>query len=426
MTPDQRQSILVAALGALVGVAGTIAMFSGGWDSFATVALAAVVAVATLTRVPVPFGGSVPLSYALIIALAELREAGDYSVIVGGGVAVALIGVAAASGSSAAGRFATRLVLGVGVAVVAAGAARSSAWGQDAGVLGRTLAVGAVVLSVDAVATRMLEAGPRRLHYRPAGPVYLTLLCGAALIAVAHRESGAWMATVAIFPLLLTRFSFERHAGAHETFSQTVQALGVVPELAGMAPLGHSERTAQYASRLATELGFAHRDHDRIVLAARLHHIGAVSLDPHDHDGQTGPTDPNDTARHGAAILREASFPADIAELIEAARAGTRDGTCPTLDAAVIHVASAFDDLVGGDASRGDQALAIIASHPRDGHSRRVVAALFELMAADAGLLHGAIEAGARFTEAADGLDLEDLARGPGGGELLPFARRRR
>ena len=426
MTSEQRQSILVAALGALVGVTGTIAMFSGGWESFATVGLAAVVAIATLLRVPVPFGGTVPLAYALVIALAELRQPGDYAVIAGGGVAVALIAVAASVGSVAAARLATRLVLGVGIAVVAAGAARGSTWGQDAGVLGRTLAVGTVVLAADAVAARMLETGPRRLHYRPAGPVYLTLLCGAALIAVAHHESGAWMATAAVFPLLLTRFSFERHAGAHETFSQTVQALGVVPELAGMAPLGHSERTAQYASRLAAELGFAHRDHDRIVLAARLHHLGAVSLDPTDPEDTPTPPDPSETARQGATILREAAFPGDIAELIETARAGTLEGVCPTLDAAVIRVASAFDDLVGDDASRSDQALAIIASRPRDGHSRRVVAALFELMAADATVVHDAIEAGARFTEAADGLELEQLTRGPGGGELLPFARRRR
>jgi hypothetical protein len=419
---DQRQSILVAALGALAGVAGTIAVFSGGWDSLATVTLAAVVAVATLTRVPVPFGGAVPLSYAVVIALAELRAPGDFAVIAGGGTAVALIAVAAHAGSGTAAPLATRLVLGLGIALVTAGAARGSTWGQDAGTLGRTLAIGVVVLTTDSVAARMLESAPRRLHYRPAGPVYLTLLCGAALIAVAYRDSGAWMATVAIVPLLLTRFSFERHAGAHETFSQTVQALGVVPELAGMAPLGHSERTAQYASRLAAELGFAHRDHDRIVLAARLHHLGAVSLDSHD---PAEAPDPFDTARHGAALLREASFPADVAELIETAQAGTMEGACPTLPAAVIRVASAFDDLVGDDATRADQGLAIIASHPRDAHSRRAVAALFELMAADAALVHHAIEAGARFTEAAEGLDLEALARGQGG-DLLPFARRRR
>lgn len=425
MSGEQQQTALVAGLGVLAGVAGTVALLAGGWVAFGAVGLAAAVALGTAATVPVPFGGAVPLSYALLIALAELRTTGDYLVMVGGGAAVALLVLAARRGAPETGRTAARLALGTGLGVVAAGAVHRASWADGAGVLGRTLAIGVVVLIADAAAARMVEPAPHRLHYRPAAPIYLILLCGAALIAVAHEEAGAWMATIAIFPLLITRFSFQRHAGAHETFSQTVQALGIVPELAAMAPLGHSERTAVYADRLATALGFAHRDHDRIILAARLHHLGAVSLDHTEPEPATAP-DATATALQGGTILREAGFPGDVAALIEDARAGSFDGAAPSLEAAVLRVASTFDDLVGDEPARADHALAIIASQPRDPYSRRTVATMLGLMAEDHALVHRAIDAGARFTEAAEGLDLAALARGAAGGELLPFARRRR
>jgi len=421
---QQRQTIVVAALGVIAGAAGAATILVAGLDGLSLVVLAVLIAVGASVSFPVPFGGSVPTCYALLMALTELRDPGEFVSLTAGGLAATLLLIGARRGLSFATQVTTRIFLASAVGALTAAALESSSWGTSSGVLGRTLIVGAVMLSADALVARMVHGPERGFHYVPAAPVYLTLLCGGALIAVAYDAEGPWMATVALFPLLITRFSFQRQVDAQTTFSQTVQALGIVPELAGLAPLGHSERTAVYVDRLATNLGFSPQDQDRAVLAARLHHLGAVSLDPSDpHDA--APVDAAQLGDQGAAVLREGGFPSDVSALVADAAAGSLDTPSPSLEAAVLRVAIAFDDLVGSDLSLTDRALAILASRPRDPHSRRAMAGLLALVAADPDIVSSAIEAGARFSEAAEGLDLEALVGAGGGGEVLPFSKRR-
>src|SRR5207302_10032568 len=108
------------------------------------------------------------------------------------------------------------------------------------------------------------------------------------LLAVAYRQgghdSGPWMAAVALLPLVLTRFAFDRYAAAQEAYRQTIKALSIVPEVAGTTPFGHGERSAVYADAMARALGFGPEALERVVTAARLHHIGYVTLDDPEHD----------------------------------------------------------------------------------------------------------------------------------------------
>src|SRR5205085_11653623 len=107
-----------------------------------------------------------------------------------------------------------------------------------------------------------------------AWPVEVSLLCAGGLLAVAYRQGeGPWMAAVALFPLVLTRFAFDRYAAAQEAYRQTIKALSIVPEVAGMTPFGHGERSAVYAEALGACIGLGPDALERVSTAARLHHI---------------------------------------------------------------------------------------------------------------------------------------------------------
>src|SRR2546426_2804021 len=135
-------------------------------------------------------------------------------------------------------------------------------------------------------------------------------------MAYRYHDGGVWMAGMAAMPLLITRFSFERYAAARRTYHQTIQALGVVPEVAGLAVPGHGERTAVYAGAMADELGLGATDRERVVTAARLHHIGYICVDdPEDPDGACLPS--AEIAKVGASILRETIFLRDVARVVE-------------------------------------------------------------------------------------------------------------
>ena len=411
----------VIALLAVGLVAGFLLATVAGPDAPWLGGLALLLAGAMLVLVPVPWGGNAPLGYALVGALPALLATPEASLVIAAGVGLGLVGTAVRGSRTTVVGTATRVVPACAAALAAAAAIP----GHGKHVLLESLVGVGALLAVDALVTRRVLVDGQRLSLVQALPVYLTIACGAALVAVATDRVGVVMAAVAVFPLLITRFSFRRYAGAGETLRQTVQALGLVPELAGLAPLGHSERASVYGRAVAEELKLGGAAVERIVTASRLHHLGAVPFDPVDADDTTV-ADPADVAEQGALILREAGFPSDVADLIEAARAGSLDGPAPSLEAAVVRVASAFDEVVCGDEALADRGLALVSATAIDPHSRRAAAALLELVATRPTLVADAIAAGARFSEAASGLDLDALVTSGAGGEILPFARRRR
>lgn len=385
------------------------------------VAVAIVVALGLLVPVRVPWGGSVPMGGAAIIAVVALLSPTDAAATLG----VALVVGGAVLACRAPRAVAIDSVLRFGGSMVGAFAATTELRAFVDGDVPMLLAAAVASLGLvvgDLAVVRFVPRRGLRLELRSAIPVHLTLACAGTLIAVAVAEVGVAMAAVAAFPLLITRFSFDRHAGATDTLEQTVQALGLVPELAGLVPLGHSERAASYAVELSHALGLERTATTRVVIATRLHHLGAVPIEA---DEETEDSVPREVAAQGARILREAGFPADVADLLESANADTLDAEAPTLEAAIVRVAATFDEIVGGDVDETDRGLALVTSSARDQHSRRAAAALMELVASGGTIVRDAIAAGDQFREAAIGVDLESVTAGRGGAaELLPFARR--
>jgi hypothetical protein len=390
-----------------VVVAATVALsaLARGPHGVVLLALGGVTAGGLLLDVQLPRGGRIPLGHAVVIALAEILPPADIAVVMAvalgsvwivrrrkegnlvAGSAVALFGASALAAVTVRAAFASSPS-----AVFAGSSAESKV------VLARVVVAGVAYLAVDLFGRGKLMA-PRaeRISAFEVLPVYVTLLCAAALLAIAYIGNGPVTAMVAAIPLLITRFSFERYSAARVTYSQTIQALSMVPEVAGLTALGHGERTAVYAGALADALRLGADRSNRVATAARLHHIGHISL--HEPEERHGPVDLALLAKEGAEILRETGFLADVADLV--AEVQNPPTSQLSLEAAIVRVASALDDEVGDQPWRTRRALVeVLAQHP-DGAERTVAITLLQLCESHPDLAEQARLAGEPITRAA-------------------------
>ena len=144
------------------------------------------------------------------------------------------------------------------------------------------LAGAAAILTSDLLTAIRHPGTPLGLRGRTAD---LAIVTTGALMAISydgiagHPGMGMWGPVLFAIPLLAAWFAFEQVAAIRRTHDQTIAALSVVPELAGLVRAGHAERVADLAERLAHELGF---EEDRAVplrSASLLHHLGHLCLD---------------------------------------------------------------------------------------------------------------------------------------------------
>jgi hypothetical protein len=369
-----------------------------GVNGLAIAALGLLLASGLLIVIQAPIG-SVPLGYALVIAVGTLADFSTYFIVVGIGLLVTVPVLAVRYGPEDTTR---RLVRWVIASCACGGAAVAMRWlvpgttaDADITLLHATVA-GAVFLGVDLAFRRMLpipSSPPVRLS--ESWPVQISLLCAAGLLTLAYENGGPWMALIALLPLVMTRFAFDRYAAAQQAYRQTIKALSIVPEVAGVTPLGHGERSAVYAVALARQLGLSNDAIERVATAARLHHIGYVTLD-----------DPNDArllanrqllARLGGDILRETEFLADVGDLVENVHADK----VTNREAAVLRIATAFDHLVGEDPARALGALQLINFAQKDAYGAAAALVLERIVEEDPTVVQRAIASGAPLTEAA-------------------------
>lgn len=340
--------------------------------------------------VDLPGGGTVPLGYALLVAGIVLLD--PIAGLIATAVAVALVALHADQ------RTMLLTVAGGGWSACAVSWAFRSVHdttaGSDLATLVHVSIVGAAFLGVDALVERR--------DWRRVAPVYLTLVCAAALLSIAWRQSAA-LALVAVVPLVVTRYSFGRFAAIRRTYAQTTQALSLLPEVAGLTPLGHGERTAVYAAALASSMGFDLTTTDRIATAARLHHIGHISL--HEPEERVGPVDATELGRVSGELLRETGFLDDVAALVE--RCQDTGPPATDLDAAIVRVCSSLDELVEGGLVYPFRA--VVQDHAH-GLERRAAMALSALHDRRPGLVADAHAASRILTLVAAGDHAEDGA----------------
>lgn len=378
--PARRQAMAVAAM-AVVFVVGVLVAPSAR-SPWVLAGLVAVAVAAMLFEVKLPWGGTVSMGHAVLIAYAGRLSLPDFVVIAGLALVVA---IPAIMGRYGAWRGGTAMI-SAGVASAAALVGRALGnrlvamvpvdhrWGVVAPVLLAGVAYLAVLMLAQ-LALPSLDGGAK--GWRSSLSIYLSLLCAAVLFALASEKSPA-LGAVALVPLLVLRFSFRQYFEARRTYLQTTQALSMIPEVAGLTPLGHGERTAVYASALAGWLALPPEDVDLAATIARLHHIGQIAH-PDLPDRPFGP-EPQERQRigeAGAGILSETGFLGDVAPHV-AAVLGTDPTELSEIDA-VVRVASTLDDLIGADArALPDAVVGLLARHER-GRERTMALKLAEL-----------------------------------------------
>lgn len=382
-----------------VATAGLLVLMARmhGLAGLGVAALGMLLAAGLLIVIQAPIG-SVPLGYALLIAVAALADVSAYFTVVGLAILATVPVLAVRYGHEDTVRRVIRWVVAscacggaaVGMRLVAPGST------ADAALLHACVA-GAVFLAVDLGLRRALPvptAPPVRIG--ESWPVQVSLLCAAGLLTVAYQKGGPWMALVALLPLVMTRFAFERYAAAQQAYRQTIKALSIVPEVAGVTPLGHGERSAVYAVALARALGLNNESVERVATAARLHHIGYVTLD----DPQDAGVRENRVllAKLGGEILRETEFLADVGDLVENVHAEE----VTSREAAVLRIATAFDHLVLEDPARALGAVQLLNFRQHDPYGAAAAVVLRDVLNEDPAVVERAIASGAPLTEAAE------------------------
>jgi hypothetical protein len=367
-----------------------------GLVGLAVAALSMLLAAGLLIVIQAPIG-SVPLGYALVIAVAALADVNTYFIVVGLAILATVPVLAVRYGHEDTVRRVTRWVVASCACGAAAVGMRLLVPGSTADVaLSIASVAGAVFLGVDLLLRRVLpvpSAPPMRLA--ESWQVQISLLCAAGLLTVAYERGGAGYALVALIPLVMTRFAFDRYAAAQQAYRQTIKALSIVPEVAGVTPLGHGERSAVYAVALARALGMNNAAIERVATAARLHHIGYVTLD----DPQDAAVRENRVllAKLGGEILRQTEFLADVGDLV----ANVHAEEVTSREAAVLRVATAFDHLVLEDPARAFGAVQLLNFRQQDAYGAAAALVLREVFDEDPDVVDRAIASGAPLREAA-------------------------
>jgi hypothetical protein len=177
--------------------------------------------------------------------------------------------------------------------------------------------------------------------------VVVSIFAAGALFGLTWPLMGLWAFAVAILPYAFGHLAFDRYHSTRVTYGQTIRALAQIPEVAGLAPTGHSTRTADLAIAIAQEMGLHPNEVIELEYAALMHDVGRITLNE-PAIVKAGYTD-EDIARWGAQIIAEAPYLENVSTLVSQQHRPYRspgvevDPDVP-LASKIIKVASAYDD----------------------------------------------------------------------------------
>jgi hypothetical protein len=319
----------------------------------------------------------VPLAYAVYPVIAARFSVPTFAVTVGAGTVAGLLAARPAPWEGA------RRVLGrIAVAAAVLVTYRATFAALDHREAARVVlaALGAAALA--AVATdELVRVLLRRLSAFAGRGLFAWLTIGSsgALMALGYRGVdgrgvvGLWGVALFATPLLATWYSFERLDKITRISTQTVDALSLVPEYAGLVAAGHGERVAALAVEVGDELGLGTAQLAALDTAARLNHLGAVTLD----GDRATELRSADIALVTGAMLRDIDELRTPRLIIEG-MAGTASS--------VLRVANAYDDLAAGDDHRSAAAVAALRSAPVHPYDPVVLDALARVVEERAGV----------------------------------------
>ena len=362
--------VRVAIVAVLTALAAAVAEFlDHGGAATALVVLTGVVALGELVVLRPPHRAALPLSYAFMLVLVRAASPGECIAA----FAIAEL-VVLPLRTEIWNERVRASIEHFGAGIVALGVYRL-ADSIDAFTPTPRMLTALALSGVAMIVMHELTVFARSYRFPPVGGADLALVASGMLMAIgfrgvqARQSVGLWSVALFSIPLLAAWYSFERLAVISRTSAQTIEALSVVPELAGLSSHGHAARVADLSVRVGDGLGLRRRDLDDLRAAALLHHLGHLCLDA--EEMRDRPIEPAEVAEKGAEILRQTDL----------ARAGDLLATDDLhLGGQILQVVSAYDDLVIAGAST-EHAIDALYSGPGFIYDPRVLEALDAIVA---------------------------------------------
>lgn len=333
---------------------------------------AAVIALAHLVTVPAPSGEHLYLAIGAATAVPFLvHEHAGMLAILSLGMAMAWVvfaakkPVAGLSGSQFLAEVTSLMAFAITVVALSELTVRGD-FDIDAGTLPIVAAGGIVWFAVRALIRSLVGLENEGLSARflwllalEDWAAIVSLFTSGALFGLAFHKMRWWAIPLALLPYAFSHLAFVRYNNTRITYGQTIRALAQIPEVAGLATPGHSERTAKVAVAIARDIGMHPDEVTELEYAALMHDIGRITLNE-PAILRAGYTD-EDLARWGAQIIGEAPFLEKVGLLVREQHrpyrniGEERDESVP-LASKIIKVASAYDQ------ARNDQHLSAVDS----------------------------------------------------------------
>ncbi len=175
------------------------------------------------------------------------------------------------------------------------------------------------------------------------------LILTGTVVGTAYESLGWTAILVAAVPYSFTHTALARYQGTKVTYGQTIQALSQIPEVAGLAPLGHSVRTGHLAADIGREMGLRPEEVEDLEYAGYMHDIGRITLNE-PAILRAGFTD-LDIARWGSQIIAEAPHLGEVAQIVgdqclPYRSPGQERDTGVSTTSKIVKIVSAYDQAV--------------------------------------------------------------------------------
>jgi HD-GYP domain-containing protein (c-di-GMP phosphodiesterase class II) len=372
----------------VAGTTASVALAATGADGQATdlVVLGTALAIGLVVELRPSDRSPLPLGLAITVVLVRAATPSEFVIVVAGAaIAAAALRQDLQGLAHKALRVSEFLAMGLGAGaayqvVLDVGGSKS----RVAVLLGLVAAAVIQLLVADLVtAFRERRVAPLRARGADIALVTSGILMAVGYAGIDGRgRLGLWGPALFSIPLLATWYSLELVARTRRTFRQTVQALGIAPELGGLVREGHVERVANLCVRIGDRLGIDDDQIDDLETAAWLHHLGAVSLDmPPDGRG----LDPSSVAQAGADMLRASRALARAGDVVGSETGLHRprhddSDQASELLGQILKVASAYDELTEGHDEHAAWAVEALFTGPAYVFDGRVLSALEEVL----------------------------------------------
>ncbi|MBM6545740.1 hypothetical protein JNO54_06255 [Janibacter sp. YIM B02568] len=215
------------------------------------------------------------------------------------------------------------------------------------------------------------------------------IVASAPIVALSYPALGMLALPLYLLPIALVLFSVRRYLAAQRAQRETLLAISALPVVAGQGRPGHARRVADLSVAVARCLGLRSSQLRSVERVALLHDVGQVGLlVPLEH-GRTIDASPQTVEVMAAAsrrVARAAMGAPDLAEVIASVHTPYRRrherGEDLPVEARIVKVVNAFDDLTEGAQGRRVTELALERLHLGLGYEYdpAVVAALEEVL----------------------------------------------